>query len=117
MKEDILPNACSVDTDLFRERLAGDPVADMFVLNRRNLKNVFDIYAADDDSDEAVGFLNTMNRKELTTLCSEFKLLGPIVTQRAIRTIFAYVQQEEELMDDDDGADDDDIGCLNQIIH
>jgi phosphoribosylaminoimidazole-succinocarboxamide synthase len=41
LKEDVLPNACSVDTDVFRERIAGDRVKDVFANHKFNLKKIY----------------------------------------------------------------------------
>lgn len=89
LQEEVLENACSVDIDVFRERLSGDKVLACLHQNRKNLKAIYTVYAADDDSDEAVGQMDTMNCKELTSFAKEMKLLGPILSNRMIRTIFA----------------------------
>jgi hypothetical protein len=100
--EDILPNACSVDLDVFRERLADDRVVDVFHKHKRNLKVVYKEFAADDDTDEAAMFGDTMNATELVSLMREIKLVGPLFSERSVRILFAYVQQEEELLDEDE---------------
>lgn len=71
------------------------------------MKPIFDVYAADDDSDAAIDNLGTMNSGELVTFCSEMKLIGPIFGQRAVRMLFAFCQQEEEELegDEDDSGD------------
>jgi len=89
MQEEILENACSVDIDVFRERLQGDKVLSCLAKNRRNLKAIYTVYAADDDCDDAIGQMDTMNCKELTSFAKEMKLLGPIMSNRMVRTIFA----------------------------
>jgi hypothetical protein len=89
MQEEVLENACSVDIDVFRERLQGDKVLACLQKHRKNLKAIYTVYAADDDSDDAVGQLDTMNCKELTSFCKEMKLLGPILSNRMVRTVFA----------------------------
>ena len=76
MQEEVLENACQVDIDVFRERLAGDKVQDCLKKHRKNIKAIYTVYAADDDSDEAVGQLDTMNCKELTSFCKEMKVSG-----------------------------------------
>ena len=89
MQEEILENACSVDIDVFRERLQGEKVLACLQKHRKNLKGIYTVYAADDDSDDAVGQMDSMNCKELTSFCKEMKLLGPIMSNRMVRTIFA----------------------------
>ena len=37
----MLPNACSVDTDVFRERIAGDRVKDVFANHKFNFKKIY----------------------------------------------------------------------------
>ena len=74
MQEEVLENACSVDIDVFRERLSGDKVQDCLKKHRKNIKAIYTVYAADDDSDDAVGQLDTMNCKELTSFCKEMKV-------------------------------------------
>ena len=54
MNEEVLPNACSVDTDVFRERLASDAVQNVFAAHKRNMKIIYTEFAADDESDEGV---------------------------------------------------------------
>lgn len=114
-KEEVLPNACLVDTDVFRDRLGSDDVVDMFDRRRYNLKTIYDVYAADDDSDEASQFLTSMNSTELDTFCTEVGLIGPMLSHRAVRVIFAYVQQEEELLEGDDVSDE--IGGDNEMVY
>ena len=89
MQEEVLENACSVDIDVFRERLAGEKVQAMLKMHRKNLKGVYIVYAADDQSDDAVAQGDTMNSKELCSFCKEMKLLGPILSNRMVRQIFA----------------------------
>ncbi len=74
MQEEVLENACSVDIDVFRERLSGDKVQDCLKKHRKNIKAIYTVYAADDDSDDAIGQLDTMNCKELTSFCKEMKV-------------------------------------------
>ena len=106
MNDDMLPNACSVDCDVFRERLAGDEVQAVYKKHKRNTKKIYSVYAADDDDGDAALAMDTMNCKELTSFCMEMKLTGPILSQRAVRTIFAFVQQEEAELDEDEDDDD-----------
>ena len=115
MQEEVLENACSVDIDVFRERLAGDKVQECLKQNKRNLKGIYTVYAADDQSDDAVAQGDTMNNKELCSFCKEMKLLGPILSNRMVRQIFAFVQQEEEELDDDDGEDEE--GGDNEMVY
>ena len=115
MQEEVLENACSVDIDVFRERLAGDKVQACLKQNKRNLKGIYTIYAADDQSDDAVAQGDTMNNKELCSFCKEMKLLGPILSNRMVRQIFAFVQQEEEELDEDEGEDDE--GGDNEMVY
>ena len=99
---DLLPNACSVDTDVFRERLAGDPVKEVFSKHKKNLKTIYTVFAAADDSDGGVGALDTMNANEIVTFTRDINLIGPLLSEKSVRTIFAYVQQEEEELDEDE---------------
>jgi len=115
MQEEVLENACSVDIDVFRERLAGEKVQAMLQMHKRNLKGIYTIYAADDQSDDAVAQGDTMNNKELCSFCKEMKLLGPILSNRMVRQIFAFVQQEEEELDEDDGEDEE--GGDNEMVY
>jgi hypothetical protein len=115
MQEEILENACSVDIDVFRERLAGEKVQNMLKMHKRNLKGVYTVYAADDQSDDAVAQGDTMNNKELVSFCKEMKLLGPILSNRMVRQIFAFVQQEEEELDED--GDEDEEGGDSEMVY
>ena len=101
VNEELLPKACSVDTDVFRERLASDSVQNVFAAHRRNLKVIYKEFAADDASDEGAMTADTMNAGELVSFCREVKLIGPLISEKGVRTIFAYVQQEEELLDEE----------------
>ena len=76
LNADILPNACSLDIDVFRERLGGDRVKDTLQMHKLNMKPVFVDYAADDQSDGAVDSLESMNATELVTYCREIKVSG-----------------------------------------
>ena len=106
LNEDVLPNACSLDIDVFRDRLAGDRVKDTLQMHKVNCRPVFQEYAADDDSDGAVDSLESMNSTELVTYCREMLLCGgpPLLSERAIKTLFAFCQQEEE--DIEEGEDE-----------
>ena len=117
MQEWVLEYACQVDIDVFRERLAGDKVQEQLKKNKRNLKGIYTVYAADDDSDEGMmgGGGDTMNCKELTSFSKEMKLLGPILSNRMVRTVFAFVQQEEEELDEDEGEDEE--GGDNEMVY
>ena len=33
-------------------------------------------------------------------------MVGPLLSERAVKVLFAYVQQEEEMLDEDEGNDD-----------
>jgi hypothetical protein len=102
--DDVLVNACSVDVDVFRDRMESDQVRNVFTKHKHNLKKVFDSYAADDTSnDDAMASADTMNVGELVTFGRHFTLIGgpPLLSERAVKTLFAYVQQE-----DPDGTDD-----------
>ncbi|GMH72480.1 hypothetical protein TrRE_jg7224 [Triparma retinervis] len=98
LNEDILPNACSVDIDVFRERIAGDKCKAVQKKHRHNLEIIYKEYSADDQSMESLGSLDTMNANELVTCCRDFKLVGPLLSERALRVLFAYVQHDEELI-------------------
>lgn len=105
MNEDILPNACSVNTDVFRERLAGDRVQNVYQKHKRNLKIIYKTFAAEDNSDEGALTQDTMNATELVSFCRDMRLIGPLLSEKAVRALFAYVQQEEEPADGDGSAD------------
>ena len=105
MDEEVLPNACSVNTDVFRERLASDAVKAVFDKHKKNLKIIYKVFAADDNSDEGALSQDTMNAQELVSFNREVKMIGPLLSEKAVRTIFAYVQQEEEELDEGEGGD------------
>jgi hypothetical protein len=100
LNEDILPNACTVDIDVFRERIAGDKCKAVSEKHKHNLTIIFKEYAAADDGlsgdGTAAGHLDTMNSDELVIGCREFKLVGPLLSERAVKVLFAYVQHDEE---------------------
>jgi len=106
LDEDMLPNACSVDTDVFRERIAGDRVKDVFLKHKHNMKIIYKVFAADDDTGDAAMAGDTMNNTELVSFCREFEMVGPMLSERAVKTLFAYVQQDEEALDDDEGSEE-----------
>jgi len=105
MNVEILPNACSLDIDVFRERLNGDRVKDTLQMHKMNMKPIFVAYAADDDTDGGVESLESMNSNELVTYGRELDLVGapPSLSERGIKTLFAYCQQEEEETEEDEG--------------
>ena len=70
------------------------------------MKIIYREYAADDDEGDAVLANDTMNSNELVSFCREFKMVGPLLSERAVRVLFAYVQQEEEALDEDEGNND-----------
>jgi len=113
LKEDVLPNACSVDTDVFRERIAGDRVKDVFAKHKFNLKKIYREFAADDDTGDAAMANDTMNSNELVSFCRDFKFIGPLISERSIKVLFAYVQQDEEALDDDEN---DDVGDSEMVF-
>ncbi len=115
MNEEVLPNACSVDTDVFRERLASDAVQSIFMAHKRNLKTIYTEFAADDDTDEGALTSDTMNAGELVSFCREVKLIGPLLSEKGVRTIFAYVQQEEEELDEE-GEEAGDVGDSEMVF-
>ncbi|GMH47323.1 hypothetical protein TL16_g00036 [Triparma laevis f. inornata] len=106
LEEEVLPNACSVDTDVFRERIAGDRVKDVFAKHKHNMKIIYKVFAADDQEGDAALAGDTMNSNELVSFCREFEMVGPLLSERAVKVLFAYVQQEEEMLDEDEGNDD-----------
>ena len=106
LDEEVLPNACSVDTDVFRERIAGDRVKDVFAKHKHNMKIIYKVFAADDDDGDAAMFNDTMNNKELVSFCRDFKMIGPLMSERSVKVLFAYVQQEEEALDEDERSED-----------
>ena len=108
MEMEVIPNACSTETDRFRETLHTDKVEAMLDRFRKPLKMLFRHYAADDQSGAAALATDTMNVQELQTMCRDLKLVGPRLSLRACRTIFAFVQQEEAALEDNEDADDDD---------
>jgi hypothetical protein len=105
MNDEILPNACSLDIDVFRERLGGDRVKDTLQMHKPNMKPIFSEYAADDDTDGGVDALDSMNSSELVTYARELGLVGapPCLSERAVKSLFAFCQQEEEEVDKDGG--------------
>ena len=52
------------------------------------------MFAADDDDGDAAMFNDTMNNKELVSFCRDFKMIGPLMSERSVKVLFAYVQQE-----------------------
>jgi len=104
--DDVLPNACSIDVDVFRDRCGGDKVKDVFEMHKHNLKVIFNQYAADDtSSDDAIAAADTMNVGELVGFGREFELIGgpPLLSERAMKVLFAYVQQEDPDAADESG--------------
>ncbi|GMH78417.1 hypothetical protein TL16_g07793 [Triparma laevis f. inornata] len=104
--DDVLPNACSVDVDVFRDRIDSDRVRDVFTEHKHNLKKIFQVYAADDiSSDDAVAANDTMNVAELVSFGRQFNLIGgpPLLSERAVKVLFAYVQQEDPDGEDENG--------------
>ena len=106
LEDYVLPNACSVDTDVFRERVGSDRVKDVLDGHKSNLKIIYKAYAADDDVGEAAMSGDTMNANELVSFCRDFKFVGPIMSERSVRVLFAYVQHEEEELEEDEGKEE-----------
>ena len=103
---EVFPNACSVDVDVFRSRIDSDLVREVFAKNHYNLKKIFEVYSADDvSSDDAVSSSDTMNVGELVSFGRAFTLIGapPLLSERAMKVMFAYVQQEDPDAADSNG--------------
>ena len=99
IEEDILPNACTINVDIFRERLAGGTVKNVCRKHRHNMQIIYKDYAAEDTAtSEAMDNLDSMNVNELVVFAREFKLVGPLLSERAIKVLFAYVQHDEETL-------------------
>ena len=77
----------------------------MLDTHKKWLKKIFTAYAAADDSDDAILQADTMNVTEVLKMCNDAGLVGATLNVRAIRSIFAYVQQEEALLEEDGGGD------------
>ena len=99
VEEDILPRACSANVDVFRERLAGNKVKAVLRKHRRALGLIYASYAADDTgSADAPENLDSMNANELVAFARQMGLVGPGVSERQIKVLFAYVQHDEETL-------------------
>ena len=65
--------------------------------------------------------MGTMDVGELIVLAKELKVIGPIVSQRALRRVFAFVQQEEHLGAEEEPDSDDDesevLACPGSDSH
>ena len=85
--------------------LQGTKVSSMLDTHKKWLKKIFTAYAAADDSDDAILQADTMNVTEVLKMCNDAGLVGATLNVRAIRSIFAYVQQEEALLEEDGGGD------------
>jgi len=46
-----------------------------------------------------MGNLDTMNANELVIFAREFSLIGPLMSERAVKVLFAYVQHDEETLE------------------
>ena len=118
---DILPNACSVDLQVFRDRMESDAVKGVFSEHRHNLGVVFGSYAGEDvSSDDAVSKSGTMNVGELVSFGRGFSLIGapPLLSERAVKVLFAYVQQEDPDASDEEGeavVDDDNEMVISEF--
>ena len=77
----------------------------MLDAHKKWLKKIFTAYAAADDSDDAILQADTMNVTEVLKMCNDAALVGATLNVRAIRSIFAYVQQEETLLEEDGGGE------------
>lgn len=96
----MLPNACSADIDVFRDRFYLDETQDELEAHKFHIYGLYEFYAAADQSDEAALSLDTMNIKEFTQFCNDCALVGPgRLSYISVRTIFAYVQQDMDIME------------------
>lgn len=96
LKENVLPNACQIDADVFRERLHGHVVKSVQMKHRKNLRVVFKIFACWDTNSPAA----TMDADEMVVMLRLAKVIGPLCSEMACRTIFAYVQNDEFVIQD-----------------
>ena len=53
LKEHVLPHACQIDADVFRERLHSDVVRAVQLKHRKHLKTVFKVFASWDSASPA----------------------------------------------------------------
>ncbi len=133
MEKYVLPNACSAEIDIFRDRFHQDDTQDELEAHKFNIHGLYDFYAAADQSDEAALSLDTMNLKEFTAFANDAGVVGPgRLSYIAVRTVFAYVQQDMDIVESshatgavvaaasaaaaDDGADDDNEMVLREFM-
>ena len=86
--------------------MSSDQIKDVFQTHRHNLGVIFRLYAAEDTSDDAaVATADTMNVGELVSFGRAFDLVGgpPLLSERALKVLFAYVQQEDPDGEDQNG--------------
>ena len=96
LKEHVLPHACQIDADVFRERLHSDVVRAVQLKHRKNLKTVFKVFASWDSASPA----STMDADEMVVMLRFAKVIGPLCSEMACRTIFAYVQNDDVVIQD-----------------
>ena len=96
LKEHVLPHACQIDADVFRERLHSDVVRSVQLKHRKNLKTVFKVFASWDSASPA----STMDADEMVVMLRFAKVIGPLCSEMACRTIFAYVQNDDVVIQD-----------------
>ena len=87
-----------VDQTSFRSHLSEKVVQKFLSRKRRRLKEVFEFYAAKNQTDKGVETSDTIDIGECTTFCRDFKLGVP---DRVIARLFVCAQNEE-----DDGKDE-----------
>lgn len=96
LRENVLPHACQIDADVFRERLHGDVVKSVQLKHRKNLRVVFKLFASWDSSSPS----STMDADEMVCMLRLAKVIGPLCSEMACRTIFAYVQNDDFVIED-----------------
>ena len=78
LHEIVLPNAASVNVDVFRERLANDQMQDLYRRHKRNLKRIFDEYASPPRRPTLPPPLPSPSVPVGTAWIEESTLLGPL---------------------------------------
>jgi hypothetical protein len=106
LDEDVLPFAASMRVDVFRTRLANTAMRTLYRVHRRNLGAIFSAYAAWNQNDLATDAVGLMDLSEFQKMCSadELAVVGERVSHRAVRGVFAFVQEEEDAVDAEAGA-------------
>ena len=92
----LIPNAGRIDSDGFRGQVMTKESLSAFKRFDQFLRDIFIIYAAMDQTDDAITNVSTINETEFVKLIRDIGLMSGNMSEKSTRIVFAYVQAEND---------------------